>query len=77
MRIVPIGVDRNGNINMEELKQKAQDNKNECALSRMHLQYSTVVLHPACNMHSYTEAPVELAIPQVARELMLQSSAVY
>lgn len=29
MRIVPIGVDRNGNINMEELKQKAEDNKNE------------------------------------------------
>ena len=29
MRIVPIGVDRNGNINMEELKQKAADNKNE------------------------------------------------
>ena len=29
MRIVPIGVDRNGNINMEELKQKAQDNSNE------------------------------------------------
>ncbi|CAL5222662.1 g5059 [Coccomyxa viridis] len=31
MRIVPIGVDRNGNINMEELKQKAEDNKNELA----------------------------------------------
>ena len=29
MKIVPIGVDRNGNINMEELKQKASDHKNE------------------------------------------------
>jgi hypothetical protein len=29
MRIVPIGVDRNGNINMAELKEKAEANKNE------------------------------------------------
>ena len=29
MKIVPIGVDRNGNINMEELKQKASDHKDE------------------------------------------------
>ena len=40
---MPIGVDRNGNINMEELKQKAQDNKNECAPPHTQLLYAVLL----------------------------------
>jgi len=46
MRIVPIGVDKEGNINMVELKQKAEEHKDKSV---------SVLLHAVAEVHSGTK----------------------